>query len=96
MGVKGLWSLVSHTGTPLRLETLSNKTLAIDASIWLHQFLKAMRGKDGEPIPGAHLQGFFHRIAKLLFYGIRPVFVYDGAAPGLKRATLVFCHMLYG
>lgn len=89
MGVKGLWSLVSHTGTPVRLETLTSKTLAIDASIWLHQFLKAMRGKDGSPLPGGHLTGFFHRIAKLLFYGIRPVFVYDGVAPGLKRATLV-------
>lgn len=89
MGVKGLWSLVSHLGKPTRLETLSSHTLAVDASIWLHQFLKAMRDPSGHLIHGAHLVGFFRRICKLLFYGIKPVFVYDGVAPQLKRQTLV-------
>jgi len=33
--------------------------------------------------------GFLRRINKLLFHGIKPVFVFDGGAPNLKRATIV-------
>ncbi|KAH6600718.1 hypothetical protein BASA50_002101 [Batrachochytrium salamandrivorans] len=58
------------------------------ASIWLHQFLKAMRDKQGRLLHGAHMIGFFRRICKLLYYGILPVFVYDGVAPALKRLTM--------
>nr|KAG5687775.1 hypothetical protein BaRGS_025669 [Batillaria attramentaria] len=47
-----------------------------------------MRDKDGNPLPNAHLQGLFSRICKLLFYRIRPVFVFDGGAPALKKQTL--------
>jgi len=35
-----------------------------DASIWVHQFVKAMRDERGEPLPNAHLIGFFRRICK--------------------------------
>jgi hypothetical protein len=33
--------------------------------------------------------GFLRRINKLLFHGIKPVFVFDGGAPVLKRSTIV-------
>lgn len=33
--------------------------------------------------------GFLRRINKLLFHGIKPVFVFDGGAPVLKRNTIV-------
>jgi hypothetical protein len=33
--------------------------------------------------------GFLRRINKLLFHGIKPVFVFDGGAPALKRSTIV-------
>merc|ERR550519_2854605 len=39
-------------------------------------------------MPNAHLLGLYHRICKLLFYKIKPVFVFDGPAPPLKRETL--------
>jgi DNA excision repair protein ERCC-5 len=35
-----------------------------DASIWLHQFLAAMRDQRGEVIHNAHLLGFFRRICR--------------------------------
>lgn len=60
-----------------------------DASIWMVQFMKAMRDEKGEMIRNAHLLGFFRRICKLLFLRTKPVFVFDGAAPALKRRTVI-------
>jgi len=48
-----------------------------------------MRDKEGNRLKNAHLLGFFRRICKLLFYNIKPVFVFDGGSPELKRLTLV-------
>ncbi|KAF7312402.1 hypothetical protein MIND_00253600 [Mycena indigotica] len=88
MGVKSLWKLVGPVGRPVMLETLEGQTLAIDSSIWIYQFQATMRDKDGKALSNAHVLGFLRRIAKLLFYGIKPVFVFDGGAPALKRNTL--------
>ncbi|ORY04915.1 PIN domain-like protein [Basidiobolus meristosporus CBS 931.73] len=88
MGVKGLWALIEPVARPVRVESLRNKRLAIDASIWLHQFLKAMRDAEGKTLSNAHILGFFRRICKLLFFNIKPVFVFDGGAPTLKRSTI--------
>jgi hypothetical protein len=46
-----------------------------------------MRDRDGIMLPNAHLVGMFRRIVKLLFWRIRPIFVFDGAAPHLKKLT---------
>jgi DNA excision repair protein ERCC-5 len=59
-----------------------------DASIWVFQFMKSMRDEDGNFIRNGHLIGFFRRICRLLFNKIRPVFVFDGATPALKRLTV--------
>ena len=67
---------------------MAGKTIAVDASIWMHQFLNAMRDKQGNLLNGAHIQGFFRRILKLLYYNVRPLFVFDGAAPALKKRTI--------
>ncbi|KAL2259145.1 hypothetical protein VTK26DRAFT_7273 [Humicola hyalothermophila] len=88
MGVQGLWTIVHPCARPTNLETLNRKRLAIDASIWIYQFLKAVRDKEGNALRNSHVVGFFRRICKLLWYGIKPVFVFDGGAPALKRATL--------
>ncbi|KAG0235377.1 DNA repair protein rad2 [Actinomortierella wolfii] len=88
MGVKGLWRLLHPVARPIKLETLANRKLAVDASIWLHQFLRGMRDPDGNALANAHILGFYRRICKLLYYNIKPVFVYDGGTPNLKRLTL--------
>ena len=87
MGVKGLWSLLEPTGRATDCESLRGKRVAVDASIWLVQFIKAMRDDRGEMIPDAHVRGFFRRTCRLLHHGVSPVFVFDGATPALKRRT---------
>ncbi|WFD22777.1 DNA repair protein rad2 [Malassezia equina] len=47
-----------------------------------------MRDRDGHTLHHAHLLGFLWRILKILFYGIQPVFVFDGGAPVQKRRTI--------
>ena len=76
--------LTSH-----RLENVEGKAMAIDSSIWIYQFQATMRDRDGRALVNGHVLGFLRRISKLLFYGIKPVFVFDGGAPALKRTTLV-------
>lgn len=88
MGVTGLWTVVQPCARPIKLETLNKKRLAVDASIWIYQFLKAVRDKEGNALRNSHIVGFFRRICKLLYFGIRPVFVFDGGAPALKRQTI--------
>ncbi|CAM8937534.1 unnamed protein product [Rhodiola kirilowii] len=89
MGVHGLWELLAPVGRRVSVENLSGKRLAIDASIWMVQFMKAMRDESGEMVRNAHLLGFFRRICKLLFLRTKPVFVFDGATPALKRRTVL-------
>ncbi|KAG2178106.1 hypothetical protein INT43_003359 [Umbelopsis isabellina] len=88
MGVKNLWEILTPVARPVQLDSLRQRKLAIDASIWLYHFLKAVRDKEGNALKNAHIVGFFRRICKLLFYNIRPVFVFDGGAPALKRLTI--------
>ncbi|XP_056134816.1 DNA excision repair protein ERCC-5 homolog [Lampris incognitus] len=88
MGVHGLWKLLESTGKPINPETLEGKILAVDISIWLNQAVKGVRDREGNSVQNAHLLTLFHRICKLLFFRIRPVFVFDGDAPLLKKQTL--------
>ena len=37
MGVIGLWKLLEPCGKPVPLESLEDKVLAVDVSIWLNQ-----------------------------------------------------------
>lgn len=65
------------------LESLEGKTYAIDASILLNQALKGMKDQ-----PNAHIHVLFLRLCKLLTYKIKPIFVFDGGVPVLKRQTI--------
>ena len=43
MGVHNLWDLLAPCGRRCSIDSLARKRLAVDASIWLIQFIKAMR-----------------------------------------------------
>lgn len=47
-----------------------------------------MRDERGDILPNAHTIGFLRRICKLLYLNIRPVFVFDGSTPILKKKTV--------
>ena len=89
MGVHGLWELLQPVGRTVDLQTMANRRYAVDASIWITQFVKAMRDEEGNMMKHAHIVGFFRRIIRLLTLNIKPVFVFDGATPLLKRQTVM-------
>lgn len=43
------------------------QTLAVDASIWLTQFVKAMRDRDGNMMHNAHILGVFRRVCRVQY-----------------------------
>lgn len=64
-------------------------SLILDISIWLHQVVKGFQDNKGAALNNAHLLGLFHRLCKLMYYRVKPVFVFDGSVPQLKRDTIV-------
>ena len=90
MGVK-LSGLVERKD--IKWEQLEGKTLAIDASNVLFQFLSSIRQADGTPLMDnhsnvtSHLVGLFSRVPNMLQKGITPIFVFDGKPPLLKAKT---------
>ena len=88
MGVK-----ISEIVTKKALEwkELNGRILAIDSSNMLFQFLSSIRQPDGTPLQDSkghvtsHLVGLASRIPNLVEKGIRPIFVFDGISPKLKK-----------
>ncbi|MCS7136065.1 MAG: flap endonuclease-1 [Nitrososphaerota archaeon] len=78
----------------IALEVLRGRAIALDAFNMLYQFLATIRGPDGRPLMDSrgritsHLSGLFFRTVNLLEKGIKPVYVFDGRPPELKRATV--------
>uniref|UniRef100_A0A7E4WCY5 XPGI domain-containing protein n=1 Tax=Panagrellus redivivus TaxID=6233 RepID=A0A7E4WCY5_PANRE len=88
MGVQGLWQILEPSAQSVTLESLEGKRLAVDISIWLHQAAHgfATHGNDARK---PHLVLILNRVAKLLYYKVRPVFVFDGdQIPVYKQAVL--------
>jgi flap endonuclease-1 len=76
----------------IMLESLTGKTLAVDAYNALYQFLAIIRQPDGTPLKDrrgrvtSHLSGLLYRTANLAEKGIRLVFVFDGKPPEMKAS----------
>lgn len=99
MGIKGLMPFISdHAPLAVKeteMKALTGRTIAIDASMSLYQFIVAVRQGDsqvnltndaGEVT--SHIQGFLSRTVKMMELGIKPVYVFDGKAPDLKSVEL--------
>lgn len=77
----------------LSLESLSGKTIAIDAFNTLYQFLSSIRQEDGKPLMDlkgnitAHLSGLFYRNIRMSENGIKCIYVFDGKPSYLKMKT---------
>jgi len=79
----------------IRLEDLAGKRIAIDAFNIIFQFLSIIRQKDtGEPLRDSkgritsHLSGLFYRNLKFLEAGVKPIYVFDGEPPKMKKAVI--------
>ena len=91
MGVN-LREIVRHE--PLEFRDLKGKVIAIDALNSLYQFLSIIRQPDGTPLMDSngritsHLSGLFYRTTRLVELGIKPIYVFDGEPPVLKKREI--------
>ena len=75
----------------ISLDDLKNKRIAVDASIFLYQFLTTIRQRDGTPLMDSknrvtsHLAGLFSRNCNLIKNGLKLIYVFDGEPPKLKE-----------
>ena len=98
MGIKGLTALLSaHAPNAIKehdIKTLFGRKVAIDASMSIYQFLIAVRQKDGELLTNdagettSHLMGLFYRTIRIVENGIKPVYVFDGKPPEMKKGVV--------
>ncbi|KAL3683178.1 hypothetical protein R1sor_001200 [Riccia sorocarpa] len=98
MGIKGLTKLLADNAPScmkeLKFESYFGRKIAIDASMSIYQFLIVV-GRTGNDMltneagdVTSHLQGMFTRTIRILEAGIKPVYVFDGKPPDLKKEEL--------
>lgn len=102
MGIKGLFKFLQEAAPKAVREvkgpeSFTGRTIAIDASMCLYQFLIMIReghsgaymnltNQDGEVT--SHIVGFITRTIRLMEAGIKPIYVFDGKPPELKLGEL--------
>lgn len=98
MGIKGLTKLLADNAPKAmkeqKFESYFGRKIAIDASMSIYQFLivvgrigtEMLTNEAGEVT--SHLQGMFTRTIRLLEAGMKPVYVFDGKPPDLKKQEL--------
>ena len=92
MGVKNIKELFQ--GTPIEIDQLRQKKLAVDAYNIIYQFLASIRGYDGsllsdsEGTVTSHLTGLLYRNTRLLEKGVKLIYVFDGKPSELKREEI--------
>ncbi|XP_078446863.1 5'-3' exonuclease family protein isoform X1 [Wolffia australiana] len=98
MGIKGLTKLLADNAPKAmkenKFESYFGRKIAIDASMSIYQFLIVVGRTGTEMLTNeagevtSHLQGMFTRTIRLLEAGIKPVYVFDGQPPELKKQEL--------
>ena len=88
MGVQNLWLLLTPAAQKIPESQLASKRLAIDVSIWVIHILHGSLSLGSSSFENIHLLAIFKRLIKLLSLGIKPVFVFDGKVPNLKKRTV--------
>ncbi|CAH2044487.1 unnamed protein product [Thlaspi arvense] len=98
MGIKGLTKLLADNAPNAmkeqKFESYFGRKIAVDASMSIYQFLIVVGRTGTEMLTNeagevtSHLQGMFNRTIRLLEAGIKPVYVFDGKPPELKRQEL--------
>ncbi|XP_043712701.1 flap endonuclease 1 isoform X2 [Telopea speciosissima] len=98
MGIKGLTKLLADNAPKCmkeqKFESYFGRKIAIDASMSIYQFLivvgrigtETLTNEAGEVT--SHLQGMFTRTIRLLEAGMKPVYVFDGKPPDMKKQEL--------
>lgn len=98
MGIKGLTKLLADNAPKSmkeqKFESFFGRKIAIDASMSIYQFLIVVGRSGTEMLTNeagevtSHLQGMFSRTIRLLEAGLKPVYVFDGKPPDLKKQEL--------
>ncbi|XP_039042797.1 flap endonuclease 1-like [Hibiscus syriacus] len=98
MGIKGLTKLLADNAPKAmkeqKLESYFGRKIAIDASMSIYQFLIVVGRVGSETLTNeagevtSHLQGMFTRTIRLLEAGLKPIYVFDGQPPDLKKQEL--------
>uniref|UniRef100_A0A2P2JYJ7 Flap endonuclease 1 n=1 Tax=Rhizophora mucronata TaxID=61149 RepID=A0A2P2JYJ7_RHIMU len=98
MGIKGLTKLLADNAPKAmkeqKFESYFGRKIAIDASMSIYQFLIVVGRSGTEMLTNeagevtSHLQGMFTRTIRLLEAGMKPVYVFDGQPPDLKKQEL--------
>ena len=97
MGIKGLYKIIIENTDDCiikkNIKNYSGKIIAIDTSLLLYQFIIAIR-KNGYDLLNnkgksvSHLYAIFVKTIHFLENGIKPVYVFDGKPPELKKNIL--------
>ncbi|EFN50740.1 hypothetical protein CHLNCDRAFT_37697 [Chlorella variabilis] len=98
MGIQGLTKLLGDAAPGCmkeqKFENYFGRKIAVDASMHIYAFLVVV-GRQGDQMltsetgeVTSHLQGMFFRTVRMLEAGMKPVFVFEGKAPELKREEL--------
>ncbi|MFH1444988.1 MAG: flap endonuclease-1 [Nanoarchaeota archaeon] len=82
-------------GKEIELADLNGRTIYLDASNIMYQFLSSIRDRfTGEPLRDSHgnvtshLSGLLYRTARMIESGIDPIYVFDGKPPEFKSSTI--------
>lgn len=97
MGIKNFNKLLEEYAPNSKIEKsitdYKGKSFAIDTSLILYQYISALRnsGKDLDDNKGnstSHIFAIIQNVFYFLDKGIKPVYIFDGKAPDLKKITL--------